>query len=153
MAKAMRQTRNIPFLIAQLLIVVTFAGRCAPADINGSEIKIVVNPSVRISQISRDELERIFLITKTSLAGGDHVEPVLEKNGHANEVFLREYIGRTEAALMTYYRSLVFTGKASVPKSFSSDEAVIDYVARTKGAIGYVSANAGMGGVKALKVQ
>jgi ABC-type phosphate transport system substrate-binding protein len=126
---------------------------CAAAGVEKDEVKIVANADVSASEISRDELNRIFLMTKTSLQGTRHVEPVLENAGPAHKRFLTEYIGRTDAALMTYYRSLVFTGKASFPKSFSSDSKLIEYVAKTKGAIGYVSANANTAGVKTLKVK
>jgi ABC-type phosphate transport system substrate-binding protein len=135
------------------LFVLTTISMCAAAGIEKDEIKIIANPNVGASEISRDELNRIFLMTKTSLQGTSHVEPVLESAGAAHKTFLREYIGRTDVALMTYYRSLVFTGKASIPKAFSSDSGLIEYVAKTKGAIGYVSASANTTGVKTLKVK
>jgi ABC-type phosphate transport system substrate-binding protein len=81
------------------------------------------------------------------------VEPVLEKDGAAHEAFLKEYIGKTDMALETYYRSLVFTGKASMPKTLAADAEVVAYVAKTKGAIGYVSAGAATAGVKTLEVK
>jgi len=81
------------------------------------------------------------------------VEPVLETAGASNALFLKEYIGRTNSALMTYYRSLMFTGKASIPRSFDSDAEVAAYVAKTKGAIGYVGLSASTAGVKTLKVR
>jgi hypothetical protein len=133
-----------------LLVVISM---CVAAGIEKDEIKIVANPGIGASEISRDDLNRIFLMTKTSLQGTSHIEPVLENAGPVYKMFLREYIGRTDAALMTYYRSLVFTGKASVPKAFGSDSELIEYVAKTKGAIGYVSANANTLGVKTLKVK
>jgi ABC-type phosphate transport system substrate-binding protein len=55
--------------------------------------------------------------------------------------------------LQTYYRSLVFTGKASMPKTLAADTEVVAYVAKTKGAIGYVSASAATEGVKTLEVK
>jgi ABC-type phosphate transport system substrate-binding protein len=53
---------------------------------------------------------------------------------------------------MIYYRSLMFSGKALIPKSFKSDSEVIEYVAKTKGAIGYVASSADVAAVKTLKV-
>jgi len=75
------------------------------------------------------------------------------KSGAAHEAFVKQYLGKTDAALETYYRSLVFTGKGSMPKALASDAEVVSYVAKTKGAIGYVSAGAGTEGVKALEVK
>jgi len=116
------------------------------------EVKIIVNSSVNVESISATELKGIFLATSTSL-DGSHVVPVLEKGGPAHEAFLKEYIGKTDAALQTYYRSLVFTGKASMPKMLAADEEVVAYVAKTKGAIGYVGAATNAEGVKTLEVK
>jgi hypothetical protein len=118
-----------------------------------ADFKVIVNPSVGASSVSADELKGVFLATKTSLADGSHVEPVLEKGGATHDAFLKEYLGKTDAALQTYYRSLVFTGKASMPKALGADAEVVAYVAKTKGAIGYVSAGASTAGVKTLELK
>jgi len=127
------------------------AGLCLTAY--SADIKVIANPSVGASSVSADELKGVFLATKTSLSDGSHVEPVLEKDGPAHEAFLKAYIGKSEAALETYYRSLVFTGKASMPKTLGSDAEVIAYIAKTKGAVGYVGAGASTAGVKTLDVR
>jgi len=116
-------------------------------------LKVIANPSVSISSVSADELKNVFLVTKTSLSNGSHVEPVLEKGGPVHEAFVKKYLGKTDAALQTYYRSLVFTGKASMPKTLGADTQIVAYVAKTKGAIGYVSAGASTAGVKTLEVK
>jgi ABC-type phosphate transport system substrate-binding protein len=118
-----------------------------------ADLKVIANASVSASSVSADELKGVFLATKTSLSDGSHVEPVLEKGGPTHEAFLKEYLGKTDAALQTYYRSLVFTGKASMPKTLGVDAEVVAYVAKTKGAIGYVGAGATTAGVKTLEVK
>jgi hypothetical protein len=117
-----------------------------------ADIKVIANSSVSSSSISAGELKDVFLLTKNSLGGG-HAEPVLEKGGVTHEAFVKEYLGKTDSALQTYYRSLVFTGKASMPKILGADAEVVAYVAKTKGAIGYVSAGAATEGVKTLEVK
>ena len=81
-----------------------------------------------------------------------HVEPVLSTSGPAYAAFLQEYLGQSDDTLQAYYRTLVFTGKGSMPKALRSDEEVVAYVARTRGAIGYVSSTAALNGVKTLTV-
>ena len=66
---------------------------------------------------------------------------------------VKQYLGKTDAALSTYYRSLVFTGKAFMPKMLGSDAEVAAYVAKTKGAIGYVRSDASAPGAKAIAVK
>jgi ABC-type phosphate transport system substrate-binding protein len=117
-----------------------------------SDVKIIANSSVGASDVSAEDLKNIFLSTKTSF-GDSHVEPVLEKSGAAHEAFLKDYLGKTDSALGSYYRGLVFTGKGTMPKTLASDAEVVAYVSKTKGAIGYVSGDASAAGVKTLNVK
>jgi hypothetical protein len=136
---------------ATFVAVLAVLGLAAASPASASDFKVVANPSVKASAISADDLKGVFLATKTSLDGAQ-VEPVLAKAGSAHEAILKD-LGKTDSALSTYYRSLVFTGKGSMPKICSSDAEVIDYVSKTKGAIGYVSAGANAAGTKTLDVK
>jgi len=118
-----------------------------------SGIKVIANPQLNVSRVSPDDLKDIFLQTKTSLAGGSHVEPVLLKSGAAHELFVHWHIGKTVTMLMNYYRSLVFAGKGTMPRMLESDADVVAYVAKTKGAIGYVSEETNTRDVKILEVK
>jgi ABC-type phosphate transport system substrate-binding protein len=134
------------------LLVTAIVGVLEAYAAQGADSKVIANPSVSVSSLSADELKNVFLVTKTLLSDG-HVEPVLEKSGTTHEAFLKQYLGKTDSALNTYYRSLVFTGKAFMPKMLGSDEEVAAYVAKTKGAIGYVSAAASTPGTKEISVR
>jgi len=129
------------------------AGFLLLTALNGlaEDIKVIANPSIPTDTISTQELKRVFLGEKNSL-GSAHVEPVLEKGGAAHLVFLREYLRQSDIELQSYYGSLVFTGRASMPKILNSDAEVVAYVASTKGAIGYVSADIPTEGVKVLTI-
>ena len=120
---------------------------------DAAELTLIANPSVTASVISPEEARCVFLAIRTSLSDGSHVTPVLQKSGATHETFVRRYLGKSEAGLETYYRSLVFSGRALMPVTLPSDAEVIRYVTRTKGAIGYVSSNAALSGVKVLEIQ
>jgi TonB family protein len=134
------------FLVAAGLMI------SAPPNAYAGEIKVIANSTLKADTISVDELKRIFLEENRSLYDGTHVEPVLEKDGSAHQAFLQQYLGRTDDDLQTFYRALVFTGKGSIPKELGSDAEVVAYVSRTRGAIGYVSAEASTEGVKTLAI-
>ena len=125
----------------------------ATACLSAGDFRIIANPSVPVSAISFEEFQHVFLEVKATLADGTHVEPVLQKGGRAHQAVLRECLGKTDLALVAYYRGLVFTGKGFMPKVLDSNSAVAAYVARTKGAIGYVSADTNTPGVKTLEVK
>jgi TonB family protein len=125
---------------------------CTTVPLLASDVKVIANSSVKVDSISALELKRVFLEERISLADGTHVEPVLQKDGFVHQAFVREYLGISEDDLRTYYRTLLFPGRGSMPKLLGSDAEVVDYVARTRGAIGYVSIGAHVEGVKELDI-
>jgi TonB family protein len=135
-------------LLPLVAIVVIFA----PVRVIAADIKVIANGSVKADMISANEVKSVFLEEYNSLGDGTHVEPVLEKDGPVHEAFLHEYLGGTDDDLQNYYRALVFSGRGSMPKQLGSDAEVVAYVARTKGAIGYVSAETIGEDVKTLTI-
>jgi TonB family protein len=135
----------------KLLLVAAGLAIFVSGDSLADNVKVIANSSVRVDAISAADLRRVFLEERIALADGSHVEPVLEKGGPVHAAFL-EYLGISEDDLQTYYRTLVFTGKGSMPKELGSDAEVVAYVARTRGAIGYVSSASSVEGVKTLAI-
>jgi hypothetical protein len=87
------------------------------------------------------------------LPGGGAVVPILLKAGTIHEEFLQAYIGKNDTAYRAGWRSLVFSGQASMPKSLDTDAEVVAFVAHNAGAIGYVSKATPHEGVKVLAVK
>lgn len=79
--------------------------------------------------------------------------PILLKTGTIHEEFLQAYIGKNDTAYRAGWRSLVFTGQASMPKSLETDAAVVEFVAHNAGAIGYIGKATAHEGVKVLAVK
>ena len=117
-----------------------------------ADVVVIVNTNMDMDQISSRELKSVFLQETNVLGNGGHVEPVLEKGGPAHEAFLKQYLGQSDDRLQKYYRGLVFTGRSSMPKVFSSDAAIVAYVSKTRGVIGYVSGETNTEGAKILDV-
>jgi len=136
----------------RFIAVIAVVVLCISLQARAADVKVIANSSVTVNSISTSDLKDVFLLDKDSI-GGRHVEPVLQNAGTTHEAFLKEYLGKSNPVLQAYYRSLVFTGKASMPKVTAADAEAVAYVARTKGAIGYVSAGASTDGVKTLQVK
>jgi len=134
------------FFTAVLLLLVS-------TNVMAAGLKVIANPSVAANAISADDLRDVFLQEKSTLSDGSRVAPVLAKGGPAHETFVKQFLGKTSDTLQTYYRSLVFTGKGSMPKMLNTDTEMVSYIAKTKGAIGYVNADASLEGVKTLEVK
>jgi ABC-type phosphate transport system substrate-binding protein len=132
-----------------LFLGLVLAGSAAKAQ----EAVVVANNGVKATEVSSDDLRDVFTGAKSSLKDGSRVTPVTLKGGAEHEAFLKKYVGKSDSAFRAGWRSLVFTGQASMPKTFDTDAALLDYVAATPGAIGYVSKGAATDKVKTLEVK
>lgn len=122
------------------------------APVSAADFVVVANSAVSANEIGAEDLKLVFLGSKTQVAGSA-VEPVLASSGAAHEAFLSSAVGKSDSALRNHFKTLTFTGKGSMPKSLGSDAAIVQYVAKTKGAIGYVSPGAATGDVKKLAIK
>jgi ABC-type phosphate transport system substrate-binding protein len=125
----------------------------AGSPVFAGDLKVIANLSVKSGEISSEELRSVFLGISTSLKSSGPVQPVLARDRANLNEFAISYLGKTGAALETYYRSLLFTGKWSMPVGFATDQQVVDYVARTPGAIGFVKELPPSDRVKTLRVK
>ncbi len=131
-----------------LVLLLAFVG-CWSA-VRAQDVVLVANKSVQITEIRDADLRAIFTGQKTRFADGSHAVPVTLKGGPAHEVFLRNHVGESPDEFRAQWRKVVFTGQGAMPKTFDSETAVIEYVAATPGAIGYVSRISPQENVKSL---
>ena len=117
-----------------------------------AQVIVIANPSVKASEVSKNDLKDVFTGASTSLGGGS-VVPILLKAGTAHEEFLQVYIGKNDTAYRAGWRSLVFSGQASMPRSLDSDTEVVEFVAHNAGTIGYIGKATPHEGVKVLAVR
>lgn len=129
----MRAVSKIRWSIWLLALV----GFCEVAG--AQDVVIVVNNDVQITKIKAADLRAIFTGEKTKFADGTHAVPVILKGGPVHEVFVENYCDESPNEFRAQWRKAVFTGQGSMPKTFDSEAALIDYVAQTPGAVGYVS--------------
>jgi len=131
--------------------IVSFAMSILAASA-GAQVIVIANASVKASGVSKDDLKDVFTGNATTLKDGSKVVPVLLKGGPANEEFLKAYVGKADTAYRAGWRSLVFSGQASMPKSLDDDAAAVAFVAHTPGTIGYIDKASPHEGVKVLEV-
>ena len=141
MSRNMNRTRFLILLLGSL-------GSWSVA--RAQDVVLVANKGVRISEITDADLRAIFTGTRTRFADGSHAVPVTLKGGPVHEVFLRNHLGEGPEEFRAEWRKVVFTGQGAMPKAFDSESALIEYVAATPGAVGYVSRVSSQIGVKVL---
>ena len=124
----------------------------ACASARAQDVVIVANKNVTLDTISAAQLREIFTGVRSRLSDGTRVVPVLLKGGPAHEVFLRKHVGENPEEFRTRWRKAVFTGQGAMPKEFDSEGALLDYVAKYPGAIGYVSRVDAAGKIRVLNI-
>lgn len=116
------------------------------------DVLIVANKSVTVSQVKESELRDLFTGARSKFSDGSRAVPVILKGGPTHEVFLHRHVGDTPNEFRMRWRKAVFTGEGSMLKEFATEAALLDYIAATPGAIGYVSRVLDPSAVKVLNV-
>ena len=114
---------------------------------------IIVNSSVKISEISKADLRDLFTGASSTYKNGARAVVVNLKGGPVRDTFLKNFVGKSDAAYSAAWRVIVFSGQGMMPKSFPTEEALVEYVASVPGAIGYVGEATEHENVKSLTVK
>jgi len=118
-----------------------------------AQVVVIANSSVKVAAVSKADLRDLFTGASSNLASGTHITPVLLRDSAIHEEFLSLYVGKSDTAFRTSWRNLIFSGQGVMPRSLDSEAAVVVFVARTPGAIGYISRATPHDGVKTLAVR
>lgn len=114
---------------------------------------LIVHPEVSADSLSGRDVQAIFLGEMTRWPGQERIAFVTLKIEGVHDAFLREYVGKTASQYDIFWKKKVFSGQGRMPKSMDSPEAVIEFVAATPGAIGYLPAGTPPGNAKAVPVK
>ncbi len=125
----------------------------APALAGAADFVIVANKGVSAGALSKAELQSIFLGEKTKWDDGKQIKIVTLDEGAAHKAFLQAVVGKTPSQFDSYWKKLIFTGKAAAPKSFDEAGKLVDFVAGQSGAIGYVASGQAVSSVKTISIK
>jgi ABC-type phosphate transport system substrate-binding protein len=124
------------------------------AETPSSAYRIIVNPNNAVTSVDRRFLEDAFLKKIKSWPDGETIHPVdLAANSPVRQRWNDDVLRRPMAALRAYWQQRIFSGRELPPPEQDSDAAVIKYVMRYEGGIGYVSATAPQGGAKTVALR
>ncbi len=140
--------RYIVTLVAVVLALWGLAG-----DATAQEFQVVVNASSSVTELTRDQVSRIFRRKNRKLAGADAVPVDLNSDQPVREVFSRTIHGKSTSSIDSYWLKQVFAGKDTPPVKMGSEAELLEFVRSHPGAIGYLSAGTALGeGVRAVPV-
>jgi len=120
---------------------IVFALSMTATSVCYADIAVVLNLAHKGVQLSRGEVQSIFLGIKTQLPNGQPVTPFdQEVSRPIHEAFYRLVASKNTVELNTYWSRLVFTGRALPPTVLGNGQAILSKVESDVNAIGYVDA-------------
>lgn len=135
-----------------LCITVGLFVRSVPAgEMNG--FRVIVNGQNSVSAANVGFVADAFLKKTSEWGDGQLIQPVdLKASSETRRIFSLVVLGRSVAAVRTYWQQRVFSGRGVPPPELDDDAEVVRYVSSHRGAIGYVSATAKLDGVKVIAI-
>jgi len=135
------------------------AARTAPCgsrpELAGGEgFRLVVNRANPATAIARNEAARLFLKKITEWPDGTPVAVVDQvRTAPVRAAFSRDVHKKEVDAVVAYWATLVYSARETPPPIKRSDAEVLEFVRQTPGALGYVSVEARLDGVKVVPLR
>lgn len=110
--------------------------------VSAQDFVVIVNNSNGISSMKSVEVKLYYMrkIKQQWPEMGVAILPVgISSNQKSKEAFLTTVMKMSDSELDAYFKQRQFANAEALPATFATEEEVIDYVAKNKGAIGYVS--------------
>jgi len=122
-------------------------------DAYADGLSIIANASVSQKSLKLKDLRSIFTMKKRLWPDGRQISVfVLPNKDHTHKVFCRELLKVFPRQLESVWHRLVYTGTGERPILVSSVEDMMEQVARTPGAIGYIQSEIVNENIKILSI-
>ncbi|HTY37792.1 MAG TPA: hypothetical protein VMH23_11815 [Bacteroidota bacterium] len=131
------------------LLGLAFAVMLAVPQLN-AQVAVIAHKGVSVSAISASAAADIFSLSTKEWKDGSPVVVFDQKTEGATRTKFYEFIGKSPIELKKIWMRIQLSGEGKAPTIVGSDDEVVQKVASTPGAIGYVAASKASGDVKIL---
>jgi ABC-type phosphate transport system substrate-binding protein len=140
-------------IAAALVLVFAAAAALAQAPVASAPYRVIVHPHNPVVSADRRFIADAFLKKIVRWRHGESIRPVDLENSPVRRRFSDEVLGRSASAIRSYWQQQIFSGRNVPPPELENDQAVVRFVLRNPGAIGYVSGQAELAGARVLQVR
>ena len=122
--------------------------------IKAQEYKVIVNKANPVTQLTKKQVSNYFLKKQKKWPDKSNVIPVdLSSKSSVRASFSRDIHKKSTSQVRAFWQQSIFAGKATPPRELPDDAAVVSYIKKFKGAIGYISSKANTDGVKVIIIR
>ncbi len=117
-----------------------------------ADVIIISNKKGPPDSLTASEIREIIHGKMKKWDNGQKILFVTMVRSDVHKEFIRKFTRKSAAEFKNYWKKMLFTGRGIPPKSFKSEKQVIEYVAKNKGAIGYISSVPGTDEIKIISI-
>ncbi|MBU0991162.1 MAG: substrate-binding domain-containing protein [Proteobacteria bacterium] len=132
--------------------MIYFLGCFLFVPVAAAEVYIIVNTTIPVSALSKNELRDIYIGKRTIWNGNLKIVPVIAPSLSLHDEFVLKYTRKSSSQFKIWWLKLVFSGEGAFPKTASSEKEMIEKVSENEGAIGYVSSEINTDRVKTIVI-
>ena len=122
-------------MILQLFFYLSFylTGALSPSLLiaEPNSFTVIVHQSNEKDQISKNELQQIYMGSMLYWTSGDRIQPAYTENSNGSSFFygfLENIVGSNKDHFKKFWRRRLFSGRGIPPRRFKGTEDVIDYI-------------------------
>ena len=115
-----------------------------------AQIAVIVNKSAGISTANASTVSDIYSLSTKEWKDGSPIVVFDQKTDGATRTKFYEFIGKSPIELKKIWMRIQLSGEGKAPAAVSSDDEMVQKVASTAGAIGFVAASKATGDVKVI---
>ena len=125
-----------------------------PLRAEGGQFRVIINPDNPVGSVDRRFLADAFFKKATRWPDNEMIRPVDLAPGVAvRHFFSDDVLKRSVAAVKNYWQQMVFSGRGVPPPELDSESDIVRFVAKNRGAVGYVSPGTNTAAVKIIPVR
>lgn len=115
---------------------------------------VIVHPRNPHSTLEQRFVADALLKKITTWPDGEPIRPVdLDRDSATRREFTERVLNRSPLGVRSYWQQIIFAGRGVPPPEQASDDAVVRFVLRYPGALGYVSAGTDLHGAKPVSIR
>ena len=120
------------------------------STLSRAEVLVIVNEGSSLITVKYKELKRLYLGKSNRIGKQVFVRANLPDKSAVKLEFDRLVLNKNSDEIQKYWAKRVFSGKGDPGEAFLTDDAVIQWVGKSTGRIGYVSDNAQLKNIKVV---
>lgn len=136
------------------VIILTIVGMSffLPGIAMADDLIVIGNRSVPVSALTEKEVKTIYLGQKKLWDNGLQVVFVNLADNKSTKRFLKHFVKKSPKMYQRYWKKQAYSGGGNPPKEFRREKDLVQYVSKTKGAVGFISSKSYTDTVKILSV-